>query len=100
MNENNIGEKILSSAEIYTNNYLDSEYIVIHDIIWEYQMQSFLDELRKRKIDKIVITNTSTALMGLLHFLLTEGCSIEGVETVKYKDGFYEGDKGLLVKIK
>lgn len=100
MNENNIGEKIFSRAESYTNNYLDSEYIVIQDIIWEDEMQSFLDELRKREIDKIVIANTSTALMDFIHFLLTEGCSIEGVKTVRDKDGLYEVDKGLLVKVK
>lgn len=99
MNENNIGEKILSKAESYTNSYLDSEYIVIQDIIWEDEMKSFLDELRKREIDKIVITNTSTALMDFIHFLLTEGCSIEGVKTVRDKDGSYEGDKGFLVKV-
>lgn len=63
-------------------------------------MQSFLDELRKREVDKIVIANTSTALMDFLYFLLAEGCSIEGVKTVKDKDELYEAGKGLLVKVK
>lgn len=93
------GERAVVSNYNYTMRYLNSEHLVIDDIIWDKDLQEFLNTLRKINVDKIIITNTSTALMGLLHFLVGNECVIEGTATVKDKQGYSEEKYGLLLKI-
>lgn len=95
----NGGENVVVRSYVYTKKYLNSPYIVMDDIVWEHDQQDFLDTLRKLNIDKIIITNTSTALMSLIYFLTNEGCVIEGAVAVKENSPYGEDKKGLLMKI-
>lgn len=95
--ELNGGESVIIRNYRYTKKYLNTEHIVIDDIVWEDDQKDFLDTLRKLDINKIIITNTSTALMGLIYFLINEGCVIEG--TILIEGEFGEDKKGLLMKV-
>lgn len=97
--ELNDGERLILSSYRFTRNYLNAEHLVIDDIVWEKDLQDLLNSFRGIDIDKIIITNTSTALMSLLHFLVENGCVIEGTSTVKDIDGYGKPRHGLLVKI-
>ena len=54
----------------------------LDDFLWEREVSDFVDTLRKARIESFTITDRSTALMGNLHALAAEGCTMEGLCTV------------------
>lgn len=46
------------------------------------QMKVFVDTMREAGVDEITVTESSTALMEIIHALVDEGATIEGVSTV------------------
>lgn len=46
------------------------------------EMKVFVDTLREAGIDEIIVTKTSTSLMEIIHALVAEGATIEGVDVV------------------
>ena len=46
------------------------------------QMKAFVDTLREAGVDEITVTETSTALMEIIHALVAEGATMEGVSIV------------------
>lgn len=95
----NKGEDVVVRSYYHTMKYLESEHIVINNIVWENDYQEFIEMLRKLNIEKIIIANKSTALMGLLHFLISEGCMLEEAVTITENKEFGGSVKGLLIKI-
>lgn len=94
------GEYLILTSYDRTINKLDAEHLVIKDIVWECDQQDMIDTLRKFNIEKVIIADSSSALMGLMHFLIDEGCVIEGTTIVNEKEDMrFGGDKGLVIKI-
>ena len=68
-----------------SNNENDTEEFEFNDFTWETETKDFIDTLRKAGIETRIITNASTALLENLHAYAAEGCTLEGLCTVKRK---------------
>lgn len=61
--------------------------IEVRELPWGSQikngeMKVFVDTMREAGVDEITVTETSTALMEIIHALVAEGATIEGVSTI------------------
>lgn len=75
--------------------------IILDDIVWEKNYEDLIAYLREVEIGQIIITNTSTELMELLHFLIKNGCEL--VEPIEIENGagyFKSIQKGLKLTVK
>ena len=97
----NPGENLILNSYDYTLRNLDSEHLVIKDIIWENDQQDLLNLLKDLEVEKVIIADSSTGLMETLSFLLNEGCVIEGPTVVNELNGnpIYGGRKRLVIKM-
>jgi hypothetical protein len=74
------------------NNTKNNKYneLVIEDLGFIYskpeELQLFKNEMIKAEVKEFVITETSTALMKILHTLSTVGIDIKEIAEVKYID--------------
>ena len=68
-----------------SNNDHETEEFEFNDFTWETETKDFIDTLRKAGIETMIITNASTALLENLHAYAAEGCTLEGLCTVKRK---------------
>ena len=87
-------EIVLESYE--DMKHYDSEHLVIDNIAWSEPRKQMTKLLRDAGVDRIIITYTGSALMGLIHFLTEDGCEIENTIIVKRKkDGHNINVRGL-----
>ena len=56
--------------------------VEMDDFLWEREVPSFIDTLRKAGIQTFVYTNQSTACMENLHQFAAEGCRMDGLCTI------------------
>ena len=84
-----------------SNNDHETEEFEFNDFTWETETKDFIDTLRKAGIETMIITNASTALLENLHAYAAEGCTIEGLCTVKKKTiwGTEEETPGIKLRI-
>ena len=54
----------------------------VEDLPWDYELADFVKTLRAAKIDTIVVTDQSTALMDGIYGLSGLGCSMGALRTV------------------
>ncbi len=80
---------------------LETDSLVIDEILWEENYQTALDYMREAGLKEFIITNKSTELMDLLHFFTSQGCQLKGPETVERKVEYPWGKdiKGLRLAI-
>ena len=64
------------------------------------EMQQFVDALREAGIERIIVTDSSTALMRSLHELLATGCTLEGPATVTRKNRWSDDDIRLGLEVR
>jgi len=98
--ERNQAEQLLVRSFLHTQRNIDAEFIVVSSLIKEKDCQDFLSALKFANVDKFILANTSTGLMGFLHFLLENDCSV--VKSVFFEEKAPFGpelEKGLLIKI-
>ena len=86
------GENKAYWAWKFTQENRSSEFEV-DDFLWDREVKDFVYALRKAGVKSIAFTNHSTALMENLHALAAEGCTIEGLCTVKRLRKDWEGMK-------
>lgn len=95
------GEKVIALSYEATQIRFDSEYIVISKIVWEDVHEDLIAKLKEFGVEKVVIADSSTALMKLIHSFMKKGCFIEKPVSVKCLGNSYcDEDPGLLVNIK
>ena len=98
----NEGQRIILQSYMLSQRNYETDLLVLENVIWNQNYESLLQELRTMEIEKVIIANTSTELMDVLHYLLSNGCKIEGAIEVNYKEErviFEETKKGLVVII-
>lgn len=79
---------------------LDTEVLVFVDSPFERQLEGLLREIERYKIDKIIIADTSTALMNFLRALISDGFEAVSAVSVEYRNNPYNSRKpvhGLLL---
>ncbi len=54
----------------------------MEDFLWEKEVETFVEALRKAGIKTFVYTNQSTAVMENLHQLAAAGCTMQGLCTI------------------
>lgn len=80
---------------------LGTENLTITDFFWEKEQEEALNYLREAGIEKITIEDQSTGLMDNLHYLLSNGCQLEGPTTRTKENwkGETEEIKGLAIRL-
>lgn len=92
--------RVLGSYMRTKSEYPNSPYIVVNDIIWENELEDFLNFFHKMNIEKIIIADTSTALMNTLTYLIDNGAMIETTIKIKRDSLYSDYESGLIMKIK
>ena len=59
--------------------------ILFDDFVWEDEVHDFIDTLRKAGIETFVVTSRSSSLMENLHWFASEGCTMQGLCTVRVR---------------
>lgn len=75
--------------------------ILFDGFLWDKEVHDFIGTMRKAGVETFVFTNKSTALMDNLHDFAAEGCSMEGLYTIKRKGGIWgeETIKGIRIRL-
>lgn len=51
----------------------------VRDLPWDRDIHDFVETLRAAGVAEFAVTDRSTALMGCLHRLVDEGCTMQGL---------------------
>ncbi len=81
-----------------------TDYFEVNDLPWEDDAHDFLICLKEAGVEEFAITESSTALMGVLHALGKEGCQMRGFCEVKRIENNWGEDEvktynGILMSI-
>lgn len=60
-----------------TNQIIDTDIIVIDDIVWESEYKEFGEALKKYNVNKIIFASTWSSAINLLMYLLKIGYKVE-----------------------
>lgn len=90
--------RVLNEYDYYNKEY-DSDLLILESILWEKNYEGALRYMKEAGIEEIIILNTSTELMELLHFFLSNGCEMVGPITFLAKDEWSATKKGLKIKL-
>lgn len=97
------GERDLIQDYLHTrrDDRMITDYLVIQDVVWEEELEEYLEALKKYKIDKFVYADTSTACFRTIIFFLNKGAKITPIE---YKTEFRFGEEdtkatGMLIEL-
>ena len=67
-----------------------TEEFELSEYLWKAEVKDFVTALRNAGIKSFVVTDHSTGLMDMLHQLSENGCTIEGLATIKRAETPYE----------
>ena len=78
-----------------------TDYLVIEDVVWEEELEEYLEALKKYKVNKFIYADTSTACYRTVLFFLKKGAKISPID---YKTEFRFGEddatvQGMLIEL-
>ena len=68
----------------------ETEELELSEYLWKNEVKDFVTTLRKAGIKSFVVTDHSTGLMEMLHQFAENGCTLEGLATIKRAETPYE----------
>lgn len=95
-----VKKRVLNDYTRTKAEYSNSPYIVIDDIVWSDDRAELFNFLHTLNIERVIIADTSTALMETLTHFIDNGAVIETTIKVKRDNSFGRYESGLVVKIK
>ncbi len=63
-----------------------NEILEVRDLPWDREVHDFVETLRAAGIDDFAVTDQSISLIGSLHRLADEGCTMQGLCTVTKRE--------------
>ena len=68
----------------------ETDELEASEYIWKHEVKDFVEALRKAGIETFVVTSNSTSLLDELHLLQENGCTLEGLATIRRAETPYE----------
>ena len=67
--------------------------VEMNDFLWDSEVEDFVTTLRKAGIRTFVYTDSSSAVMGNLHELVAQGCTMMGLCTISRLEDRFGGEE-------